>query len=209
MSFGSLALANRLQERHGLFHEIFKASWNVEDQQWIAPSGWRFELRQKVNRFLRLGTWTEPNIESLAQFIGGTVDIKGIPNTSAKRLRLLHHDAEFGRSLLSKVVREADSLLRDRDKIANHDDREYLRKRLEFESNSNSRSVLLSMLEQQEQAGMLLDREGFYVVRLIEPAHVLRRKTEPNILIKLIVPGIIGFFVATLGICMIALFRSE
>ena len=209
MSFGSHALALRMQERHGLFKKVFKNGWDESTQSWIVPTGWRFILEQKARRFLRLESWSAPNIEGLAQYLAAAVAVQPMMETSVRRLRLVHHDGEFGRALLATVFREADYLLRRRDQIINRKDKQYLRKRLETESNSNSRTILYSMLEQQEQIGLLLGRGDTYSARIVEPVRVLRRKTEPNLFMRLILPGIIGFFGTATVISFMALFRAE
>jgi hypothetical protein len=202
-------LALRMQERHDLFKKVFQSSWDESTQSWIVPTGWRFGLEQKARRFLRLESWSSPNIESLAHYLAATIVIQPIMDTSFRRLRLVHRDAEFGRTLLATIFLEADYLLRRKDMIKNHKDKQYLRKRLETESNNNSRAILFSMLEQQEQIGLLLDRGDTYSAAIVEPVRILRRKTKPNLVRVLIFPGIIGFFGAAAIISLVALFRAE
>ena len=86
MLFNSHSLAQRLQERHGLFYKVFKNSWDESTKNWIMPSGWRFEMEEKIRAFLRLESWSEPNIESLARYLGAAIVVQPVMSTTARRL---------------------------------------------------------------------------------------------------------------------------
>ena len=169
--FKSFELAQTLDRKYGLFMRIFGGSWDAQTQSWKRPEGWRFELDQKIAAFLRQPTWTPPNMESLARYIGGSLTVAAVKDSPFVAITVQHPDPEFALNLLKVAYAEADQLLREQDQRQVTQRRKYLEERLARTSLSDMRQVLLTLMAQEERSAMLLDGDLPYAARTIEPAY--------------------------------------
>jgi hypothetical protein len=173
--FKSFELAQTMDRKYGLFMRIFGAGWDARTQSWIRPEGWRFELDQKINAFLRQPTWAPPNMESLASYLGGAIQITELKATPFMEISVQHRDPEFALELLKTAYAEADQLLREQDRRQVNQRRSYIEERLSRTSLSDMRQVLLMLMAQEERSAMLLESDLPYAARIIEPPYVSSR----------------------------------
>ncbi len=171
-AFKSFELAQTLDRKYGLFMRIFGAGWDAKTQSWIRPEGWRFELNEAIAEFLRQPTWAPPNMESLARYIGGAMQVKEVKESPFVEITVQHPDPEFALNLLKIAYAEADQLLREQDRQQVNQRRSYLEERLTRTSLSDMRQVVLTLMAQEERAAMLLESDLPYGARTIEPAYV-------------------------------------
>jgi hypothetical protein len=171
-AFKSFELAQTLDRKYGLFMRIYGAGWDAKTQSWIRPEGWRFELRQDIAEFLRQPTWAPPNMESLARYIGGSLQVTEVLKSPFIEIAVQHPDPEFALNLLKIAYAEADQLLREQDRRQVTQRRAYLEERLARTSLSDMRQVVLTLMAQEERSAMLLDSDLPYAARTIEPAYV-------------------------------------
>lgn len=170
-AFKSLELAQALDRKYGLFKRIYGAGFDEQTQTWIRPQGWRFELDQKIAAFLRQPTWSPPNMESLANYLGGALQVSELKDSPFIEIVVQDRDPEFALNLLKIAYAEADQLLRDQDRREVNQRRSYLEERLARTSLSDMRQVLLGLLAQEERSAMLLESNLPYAARVIEPAY--------------------------------------
>lgn len=200
-AFKSLELAQTLDRKYGLFMRVFGASWNAETQSWIRPEGWRFELGEAIAEFLRQPTWAPPNMESLAKYIGGAVQVLEIKNSPFVEIVVEHPDPDFALNLLKTAYDEADQLLREQDRRQVEQRRSYLEERLARTSLYDMRQVVLALMAQEERSAMLLESDLPYAARTIEPAFV---SSVPVALRPAIEIGIRVVAALALGIALVA-----
>lgn len=171
-AFKSFELAQTLDRKYGLFMRIFGGSWDAQTQTWTRPQGWRFELDQSIAEFLRQPTWQPPSMESLANYIGGSMQVEEEKNSPFISIKVQHPDAEFALNLLKVAYAEADQLLREQDRRQINQRRSYLEERLARTSLNDMRQVVLTLMAQEERSAMLLDSDLPYAARTIEPPYV-------------------------------------
>jgi len=174
-AFKSFELAQTMDRKYGLFMRIFGGGWDAKTQSWLRPQGWRFELDQKIAAFLRQPTWTPPSMESLANYIGGSIQVGEVKGTPFIEIVVQHPDPEFALNLLKTAYAEADQLLREQDRRQVNQRRGYIEERLARTSLSDMRQVLLMLMAQEERSGMLLESDLPYAARIIEPPYASSR----------------------------------
>lgn len=171
-AFKSFELAQTLDRKYGLFMRVYGGSWDPETKTWVRPEGWRFELDQKIAAFLRQPTWSPPNMESLARYVGGALTVTETKDSPFIEITVLHRDPEFALNLLKIAYDEADQLLREQDRREVNQRRNYIEERLSRTSLSDMRQVLLALMAQEERSAMLLESDLPYAARVIEPPFV-------------------------------------
>lgn len=178
----SVTLARRLEERYQLLREIYRGSWDAESETWVAPKaeGWLAEFRLKVDRYLNVPGWTEPDERVLAGFLSG-VRVRPFEATALKELVFEHPDPQFALRLLNIVFNEADTLLREREQRKVAEQIKYLWAKLETISVFEHRTALVSLLGAQERRMMLLqDRTSPFVADIIDHPTVSTGPTWPK-----------------------------
>ena len=206
---GSVELAEILQNKYQLLHRINASSWDAKTQSWIKPTGGMFELREWLHPKLRLNIWSEPNLETLANYVSSKLKIKQKENNPFVEIRFEHSDPDFAYWFLTTVFSEADELLRQRDRVSNSERIAYLRDRLGDSSITEVRRLLLSMLMAEESNSMLLQGSRAYSADIIEPAFVSGRLTEPAFGRLFYLPMMLGFGIATMFVVVLAVVRHE
>ena len=199
--FKSFELAQTMDKKYGLFMRIFGGGWDAKTESWIRPQGWRFELDQDIAEFLSQPTWQPPNMESLARYLGGAMQVNEIKGSPFVEIAVQHPDPEFALNLLKVVYAEADQLLREQDRREVDQRRKYLEERLARTSLSDMRQVVLMLMAQEERSAMLLESELPYAARTIEPAYV---SSQPVSLRPTIEIGIRVIGGLALGIALVA-----
>ena len=201
--FRSYSLAERLQEKYGMMQLLFAGSWDEEAQDWRKPEGRRFNLRERFRKFFNLPTWQAPSLESLASYIGGSITVDKVEETSIRRISFRHPDRDIAVYVLENVYRETDDLVRRQDSLENKQRQIYLTDQLSRVSLTENRLVLIEMLERVERTSMLLDSELPYAGRILEEPRASSRPVAPSVLRIVILPGV-GFtlFVAVICLCV-------
>lgn len=205
----SVTLAEILQNKYGYLQKVFAGSWDPAKKKWIRPSGKRFEWEQRVRRFLHLRTWSEPTIESLVAYVGGTVRIEGVKEAPFQRISVTHTNPDFALELLTTVYVEADELLRQQDRKETAARKAYLEEQLQRVSMMEMKAALVGLLTNEEQTAMLLQGDLPYAARVMEPAFVSSKQTEPNPVALVSLPTFLGLVGGTLLVILIAVFRRE
>jgi hypothetical protein len=204
----SVEFARHLQAKYGLMQKLFAGKWIEAEKKWKKPGGTQFMLRNKLRKFMRLNVWSEPRIEDLARYIGGNVAIVKDPITGFANISYRNVDPKFALYLLETVYREADERVRQFERAKIEDSGNYIEKQLEKQSQNDLRTVLFSLLGQQQRKKMLLSMQGAYVAPVLEPLHLVERQTEPEFSLMLTIPMLVGFLASSLLILLITLFRE-
>ena len=205
----TVTLARILQDRYGMMQIVFAAGWDAETETWIKPAGSKFEFWQRVYAFLNLPTWSSPNEEDLANYLGGSFEVEELEDTGFQKIEFIHEDPEMALFLLSTVYNETSELLRQQDLEESRKRIDYLRDRLANTGVIELRQALLSLLASEARQEMLLQGDAPFGGRIVEPPYISKYKTVPNHLLLVGVPGFMGFAVSCLFVVMIALYRNE
>jgi hypothetical protein len=209
MLLGSITLAKRLQEKHGILQIVFPGGWNPATQSWPRPTGAEFESLEKRRAFLRQNAWAPPNLESLAGYIQGTLKFEAIDGGPFRRVSVTNSDPEFALWILELAYFSADNLLREQDTLESARKIGSIQAKLDTETNVQFQEALRSLLTTELGREITLNNALPYAALIVEPARVSNRRTEPNLQRTFGVPvaafAAVGFLLTTL----IAVFRRE
>ncbi len=201
-------LAERLQEKYNLLPQVFSESWDTKSGEWMIPSGKDFERSESRRAFFKQPKWTEPDIESLAGFISGSIEFE---DTDLGFIEVIfaHKDKNKAKEYLEMIYFEADSLIREKDQLYVNERLKYLLKKLNVEKRVDQRQILITLLKEEQNRVMLLDSSEPYAAKIIEPVYVSRTPTAPNIRFMFGVPIIISIFFGFMILTLYALFIIE
>lgn len=209
MVLKSVLLAERLQERYGLLQRVYGDSWDFEAGEWKRPSGEDFERDQRRRAMLRQNLWAPPNLETLAEYVGGKLQIEPVAGGGFQTVTVRDPDPEFALWLVNTVYFEADGLLREQDRRDSEERRAYITRELAAATNVQVQDALRGMLANEFNKTLTLASNLPYAAKITEPARILNRRTEPNLrtFFGFPIAGMagVGFFLITL----IAVFRRE
>ena len=209
LTIGSIELARRLDEKYDLTKRIFSGSWDERTEAWIRPSGFRFDLEQRIRSQLNLSTWAEPTIETLARYLGSAIEFKDIKKGAFKRVSFSHSDPEAALEYLTLVYFEADNVLREGDQLAAVSRKAYLESRLRDTNIAESRSMLTALLSGEERRLMLLRSDLPYAAQLVEAPYASRIPSAPQLLDTLVVPAFTWLLIGSVILVLVAVFRQE
>ncbi len=206
---GSVALAERLQEKYQLMQRVFAGSWDPAKEEWVRPSGEEFERSERIREFFRLNRWSPPTLESLAAYIKGNIEFDRI--SKAPFVEIVHSDSspEIALEILEMVYFEADELLREQDRTEIEKRREYLDTQLLRATTVDSRQALRNLLTGEIRRASLLGSGLPYAARIIEPPHASTRPSEPNPRLVIGFPTAMTLFAALVLITLVAVIRRE
>ncbi len=206
---GSRSLAFVLQNKHGLMQKVFTGSWDAANGKWIEPNIDRTSIRWRIKRIFHYNVPTVPDIGSLANFVGGMVQVGQIENSPFFSISVEHPDRKLALYLLDTVYREADELLGERDRNKQAQNRKYLEEQLEKSQLVEVRSALLGMVMQQEQKSMLVNVEPPYTIKVLEPPWVAVQPSEPNLARMIGLPAFVSMALCLIVVVVLTSFKME
>lgn len=159
--------------------------------------------------FFNQPQWRPPSLESLADYLGGAIDVSDVGATKVKKLSLQHSDPEMAEYLLRTAYNEAAELVRAQDRQRIELERDYLLRQLGRVSLQLNRDVLIRLLADREQRLMLTDNSEGYLGQVIDPVRVSSRPRPLSTNEYVILPTIIAFLMSALLVTVIFLFRNE
>lgn len=208
VTIGSTAFAELLQERHGLLQRVYASQWDAELHEWKRPppeKGWRAHY----SRLLGFSTeWLPPSAESLSQYLRSSVRFTKEIDGPFVVVTFSHPDRVFAYQLLNLVYNEADSLLRDQDRVEAERRREYLEAQLRTATNVDMRQALTAVLTSELRREMLLRSDFPYAARVIEAPFVLERPEAPKVRTLLMLPIIVALLASSAVLTLIFVFRE-
>ena len=205
----SITLAETLQRKYGYLQKVFEGSWDPVGERWIRPSGKRFEWEQRVRGLFHLRTWSEPTIESLAEYLQGAILIEEHEGSPFNTVSFIHADSQFALEVLRTVYAEADEILRQQDRKETTERKAYIVEQLERTSILEMRAALVGLLTHEESTMMMLLGSLPYAARVIEPAYVSEIPTAPPILVTFGTPFLGSLAIGIVLVSLVALFRME
>jgi len=181
MILTSMQLAQRMQEKYGLMQKIWATSWDSNTLRWVRPSGEDFEREERRRAMLRQNLWTAPNLETLAAYIGGKVKVEPAKAQGFYELSVQHRDGNEALWLLNTTFAEADALLREADREQSLERRRFIERQMESRTMLYMQETLRALLTQELNKEITLEAQVSYVGTVVEPAHIMNAKTEPNL----------------------------
>jgi len=205
----TLELAHRLNDKYDLMKVVYGSSWDEKTGTWLRPTGDRFIWDQKVKAFFRLPLWTEPSIEDLAAFIGGTFKIEPIEDSEYQRISFAHAEPEKALWYLKIVYAEITEFIHQQEVIAQAQRRDYLESRLAQTQIVEFRNALLGLLSGVTRKEMMLQGDTPGEVVVLDPPYLSKYKTSPSILTTLGIRILGALALAFVLIVLWTLYRAE
>jgi len=205
---GSVALAETLQDRYGLMQIVFAGSWDPNASQWIPPDP---EAYRKNYRFrdwfgLWIPEWHEPDLETLARFLEGTVTFGKKPGTQFSQVTVSNRDPEMALFLLHTVYQAADDALRSQDLKESRERRRSITRQLAQADLVDARQSLIGLLTGEERSAILLESDLPYAARIIGPAYVSSLPDDLNLVRVVGYPAAVGALLGLILVTLVGLF---
>jgi hypothetical protein len=206
---GTVSFAEMLDEEHGLIRKVFASQWDENAGKWRRPEGRLFEIEQNIRGRLGLRQWSPPNVERLANYLRSGIVVEAISETSSfHRISHRHPDAKVATEVLHTVYEEADSLVRDQDRLGSRQRKEYIQDQLQRAQLADLRNVLVDMLSSEERSQMLIRGDLPYAARIVEPLQISTQMLFPKTN-SVLVPVVVTIALSLALIGLFALFRAE
>jgi hypothetical protein len=205
----SVTLARRLQGEHQLLQRVYGGQWDAKLEVWKPPTGASFERNQRIRRFLGLPGWLPPNVEDLANFLRGNIEIKESDSEGFFEVTVRSADPAFAELLLKEAYFSADEITREQDLIESERRREYIQRELLAVGLLDSRQALIGLLTAEERKAMLLKSDLPYAARIIEPPYVSTRPEEPDVRFSILFPALLWGVGGLVLITFVALLRRS
>jgi hypothetical protein len=188
---------------------IYADSWDEKTKTWIKPRGAEFERAERIKGFFNLPTWSEPDLEDLARYLGSSFTVAEEKGTQFRRISFTHGNPELALRLLRDVYSEASALLRETTRKEIAEQKRHLQERLDRETRLDIQATLRSLLGSLEQREMMMHGNLPFAARIIDAPYISKHRSQPDKLRFLILPVMIAFALSVTGIVVIALMRSE
>ena len=198
----STTLAARLQAEHGLLQLVFADDWDAERQSWRPPHGFLAAAQAALLDFFGYPTWTEPNVGHLAEWLASQIAINRLGGSALLRFRLEHPKPELAVSVLERVHRTADDLLREESLGRVGGQIAQVESEIAAATTPTRRQALEEMLVGQYQAQALLRADQPYAAQVVVPAKASAAPTSANPLLILALAAVVG---AILGVFLVFL----
>lgn len=198
---GSVRLAGRLEEEHGLLREVFREQWDPEGERWRPPEGMLARLKRTLGSVLGAPAWSPPTPVDLAGYLAGEIAVRR-SSGGLYRLQLEHREADFAVRILALVIATADDMLR-REALQRIDAQvAHLEDTIGRDPPAARRDALEELLEDHYQTQTLLEVDQPFAVETVSPptADPLPVGLDPLLLVVLaaVVGTILGLFVVFL-----------
>ncbi len=205
--YGSPVVAERLIRDHNMLKIVFEGFWDDERNVWVPPTGWRFELQEKVKAFLGISAWQPPTKDDLADKIREDVKFRGIPGTEMVEISFEHQERNFSHWFLSLVFEEADAVLRESETARTRTRLDYLQRRIAETTVLDYRNALLNLVSLEEKRMMLLETGLPYAVEVVQPLSVPDRPDRPKLARVGVVSVAAGLVLGTVLVMLFAFIR--
>ena len=206
--FGSLALAERLEAEHGLLRQVFWSDWDEASQSWKAPDGALENAYHALLQAFGFPGWTEPDLRSLADYLGSNIKIRKMTENAMRRLRLSNAKPELARSVLELAHTTNDRLLREAAQTWVGRQIAQLEAELAGPVTSAARrEALAAILTEHYRTQALLLADLPYAAEVFDPATVPPTPTSANPVVVLALAGVVGLILGIFVVFLRAAFR--
>jgi hypothetical protein len=183
-TLGSVALASRMDERHGYLHRIFSGLWDETNKVWVRPTDWRSDLQAFAARLVGAEEWVAPSIHDLASFAGSQIRVSEmLANDGVYEITVTYPDRALALDFLRDAFEEAEELIKREDRLNTATNIDYIRGQLRDVNIAEYKSSFIQVLAQEEKKMMALSADLPYAARVVDPPNVSDRATVPNLLL--------------------------
>lgn len=188
----SVAVAERMQEKHGMLQYAFSSQWDAKDKRWVQPWSLRTMLLGWIFRLAHVPVWTPPDATTLAAFLEANIVV--VPSTvnDLVIISMTNPDPAFAKRILLTAHTEANLVLRDM--VARHASQQvnYLQNKLAGVSVADYRATLLQILSAQEKTLMMTQTDAPFAADIASPPVASNVPTSPRPLLYIALAALIG-----------------
>jgi len=200
----SALMAERLQRKYGIMHDLFADSWDAANKRWVEPKGWRQDILGALRELRGQPRWLPPSIYDLADLINTAIAIKKVGSSSSVyEIAYKSPTREFGIRFLEVLHKETEAAMREERKARVTEQARYLRSRIETTAIMEYRLALVSLLSEQDKTMMLLESNLPFATTVIDPPYAPTRIETPSLSV-FVFAGTFGGVV--LGIMMVLIY---
>lgn len=210
--FSSRRLAEALETKYQMLGRVYGDQWNTLQNRGQSPDAsvpTESTLRRHWRGFFNLNKPQPPSIESLAQYVGNSIQVLPIPESVFVDVSYQNEDPVFAKWFLSVVFQEADELTRLDDLNQTERRKDYILRKLQEVTITDMRTGLLGMLSSLERREMFLRSDDTYSAQIVEDARTSLQPTEPNLLVMIGGWAFGALFVVAVFVVLLKLARSE
>jgi hypothetical protein len=165
----SHATANLIAANPAIMHRLVPG-WDYETKSWRRPSGPIFWLREGVKALLGRPLWTPPGPNEAFDYLQKKLALTDELSGGFVDASMTDQDPKFAVEFIHFLHRETQQLVRNdirRDAVARIS---YLERTLQTTANADQRSVLITLLGQEQQKLMMIEADRDLVAEVIDPA---------------------------------------
>lgn len=196
-----------LEQKPEYLKEVFKAEWDESSEKWSRPGGVKNSIKGLLRPILSLPGWTEPSAERLERSLKGQISVKKNLDTGFLTIMYEHPNSEFASRLLMDIHRNADELIRERERTRARQRLEYLAVALGKTTVANQREVLIHLLSDEQQKMMMIESDDAYIAEIIHHPVASRIVSSPKPISSLMLAILFGIVVGAIGIFVLNLDR--
>ena len=200
-------LAERLERKYGLLKEIYAARWNATTGTWRPPSR-LIALRDGI-----IGIFSgqrvasgDPSPSQLALRLRSSLKIVPDQDNGATELEFSYRDPEHAKEILSRVIQEADDIVRESAIRESDAMAEFLNQRLRSIQNLEHARALTQLLVEREQTSILAHSTLPYSVRIVDQPWVSPSERLTRIVMLLLLGPLVG---GALGALVLVVMRQR
>lgn len=195
----SVRLARHLAQDQLLLRALYPAQWDIASRHWARPSGLINFLRYSAGNLFGRG-WQPPDAQAVAAHLKAEISISSgdIPNIVT--ISYDSRDRDFAVRFLTRVIQEADLLVKRNALNRTSQYVQYAEKELDKRQSNDQRNALIELLVQQDQTMMMLNTNLSFSAEFVDPPNVSDQPTAPRVAPTLLVALMAS---TTLGVLLV------
>jgi hypothetical protein len=175
-------VAERLAQDPNVMHAIFYTRYDWERHRWKSSGSIRSVVKKWVKGVLHYSDNPVPGVDDVVKYLTANVTVDAPLTSSFVTVSLISESPEKARWLLSTLLFDADSIIREdkrRDVAARIS---YLDDTLPAVTQTEQREVLSTILSDQQQTMMMVRADERYASAVVDPPYASPMPTEPRIM---------------------------
>lgn len=190
----SQTVAERVDKKIHLLHTMFPQRWDEKTKTWVKPSGWAFEVKNRIKAFLKLPAYSEPGPIDITSYLNRNLRQEELEVPNTYKLSVFYRDKETAKAILVGLIDATNHVMLEFDKDDAENSEGYLLNKLQSSdvTLAEQRMALTSILVTQEQKLLLLHMNKYYVAKPIDYVTVSNSPVWPDTRLIFVIGLIIG-----------------
>lgn len=206
----SVTLAERLQKKYSLAQKIWHKKWDSKTGQWIRPKSRMFEVKQHIRKFFKMRTWSPPDLEALAKYLGNSIEFRPVSSTAdIFSLSYRNKDAELALFVVKTVFSEVERHLKEKAQETNREYIAYLEDLLSKTKITEIRLGLVTNLSEQQAMAMMLASEQPFAATILEQPNVSTDPQFADPFVMIAKPTFGALIISLVLVAFFVLYRRE